>query len=246
MRGSVALMRDILSMIDPDVFGHAQRLERLAKQMGEAVGYKPIWELEVAALLCQVGRVTLPEDIRALSLQTQKLKSHEMQQVKRVPEIGASLLKHIPGFNRISDIVGWQDKRFDGTGLPATPVSGGQIPLGSRIIRLIRDLLVLEDGGLSRRAALEECKNRPGHYDPELVELAHELFTGDDSVEKLVTMRDLSVGMITRSSIVDTAGRVMVAPGQEITSMMLASLANFHSRVGLVEPFEVRVAAATA
>ena len=139
----------------------------------------------------------------------------------------------------------WQDKRYDGTGHPEKPVSGEDIPFGARILRLVRDVLTLEDGGLGRRAALEACAGRPGHYDPEIIEAALEVFVSGNGLERLVNVRDLAPGMVTRSAIYDSTRRMMVASGQELTPALIARLENFHERIGLVEPFEVRVPSAT-
>ncbi|HIA03383.1 MAG TPA: response regulator [Myxococcales bacterium] len=246
LQGSVAVMRDILSMVDPAVFGQAQRMERMARYLGEALGYSPIWELEVAALLCQVGCVTLPEDVRAFSDQPERLNPRELKLVEHVPDVSASLLKHIPGFEPIAEIVAWQDKRFDGTGHPPVAVVGTDIPLGARIIRLVRDVLNMEDAGLTRRAALKRCENMPGHHDPVVLAAAIEHFARIVIVEKLVSFGGLETGMITRSAIHDKSGRMMVAAGLEITPPLLAGLENVHFRVGLKEPFEVKVIIHTA
>jgi HD-GYP domain-containing protein (c-di-GMP phosphodiesterase class II) len=233
-------MRDILSMVDPTVFGQAQRIERMVRALGKALDYSPIWELEVAALLCQIGQVTLPEDVRTFSNQPNKLNPHEIKLIERIPDVSAALLKHIPGFDTISEIVALQDKRFDGTGHPAIAVAGRDIPLGSRIIRLVRDVLKMEDSGLTRRAALEQCLNMPGHHDPTILELAVDHFAGIEFIEELVSFAALRAGMITRSAIHDNAGRMMVAPGLEITPALLSSLENIHWRTGIKEPIEVR------
>ena len=240
-RGTNALMTDLLSMAEPTIFGQAQRLERMAGEMGEALNYSPLWELEVAALLCQVGRVTVPSEVNALADAPHKLNSKEKRLLQNVPDVGAALIGHLPGFENISEIVAYQDKRFDGTGHPADRTSGKGIPLGSRIIRLLMDILRLEDGGLNRRAAISQCRDMLGHHDPELLDLAVELFGAGEGSEELLPLRDLRPGMITRSSIMDSTGRVMVAPGLELTAPLLKSLENFHARVGLVEPFEVQV-----
>ena len=103
--GCVSVMRDILSMADPPAFGQAQRMERVVRELGEAIDYTPLWELEVAALLCQIGRVTLPEDVRALISKPQKLSIRDAKLVRHIPDVGAQLLSHVPGFERVSEIV---------------------------------------------------------------------------------------------------------------------------------------------
>ena len=242
LKGSLAVMRDVLSMVDPDTFGRAKRLEGMVTEIAQAMDYSPLWELETAAMLCQLGRVVLPDALRKGSDEPSRLKAQERKLLESVPELSASLIEHIPEFSGIGEIVAWQDKRFDGTGFPNMPIKGDEIPLGSRIIRLARDILEFEDGGLSRRAAVGYCHEFPGHHDPELLEVASSLYAQVQTMETLVSFGELKVGCVTRSAIHDKNGRKLLAAGMEITAPMLASLETLHLRVGLIEPFEVKLA----
>ena len=242
LKGSISVMRDVLSMVDPESFGRAKRIEKMVQEIGREVNYDPIWELEVAAILCQLGRVVLPEEVRTASHQPSRLLPADRKLLETIPEVSASLIEHIPEFERIGEIVAWQDKRFDGTGVPNIPISGEEIPLGSRIIRLVRDVIDFEDGGLTRRAAVNYCSELPGHHDPALLDVATSLYATLETLETLVSFRELQPGAVTRSAIHDKNGRRLVAAGMEITAPLLASLESFHLRVGLVEPFEVKLA----
>ena len=242
LKGAIAVMQDVLSMVDPETFGRTGRLERMVSEIGRELNYTPLWELEAAARLCQLGRVVLPEGLREGASQLSRLNTQERALVESVPDISAALIEHIPEFEAIGDIVAWQDKRFDGTGHPAMPISGDEIPLGARIIRLARDILDFEDGGLTRRAAVGYCHEFPGHHDPALLEVASRLYAQTQTLETLVSFSELKVGAVTRSAIHDQNGRRLVAAGMEITQPLLASLESFHLRVGLVEPFEVKLA----
>ena len=246
LKGSIAVMRDVLSFVDPETFGRAKRIESMVQDIGKEVGYEPLWELEVAALLCQLGRVVLPGDLRSASQQPSRLLAADRKLLETIPEVSASLIEHIPEFERIGEIVAWQDKRFDGTGPPNIPIAGEEIPLGSRIIRLARDVIDFEDGGLTRRSAVGYCSEFPGHHDPELLKVATSLYAQMQTMEKLVSFSELKPGAVTRSAIHDKNGRRLVAAGMEITAPLLASLESFHLRIGLVEPFEVKLAVDTS
>ena len=135
----------------------------------------------------------------------------------------------------------YEDKRFDGTGFPFETRVGDQIPHGARIIHLMRDVLVHEGGGLGRGAAIAACAEDVGHYDPEILEVARVVFGTDPSVDRLVSLGDLEVGMVTRSNIKDEAGRILVGTGMVITDPLLQRLNYFHEARGLQQPFEVTV-----
>lgn len=241
MEGSMAVMQDILSLVDPGTFGRSNRLQSMVAELGSALEYPNISELKLAAALCQVGRVIIPVEVREKESKGERLTNAESRMFERVPEIGERLLAHIPAFKAVASIVLWQDKRFDGTGFPFETRHGAQIPHGARIIHLMRDVLEHQAGGLGRGAAIAACAEDVGHYDPKILEVAIVLFGTDSSVDRLVSLGDLEVGMVTRSEIKDQAGRTLVGTGMVITDPLLHRLNYFHETRGLQQPFEVTV-----
>lgn len=239
MEGSMAVMQDILSLVDPGTFGRSNRLQSLVAQLGSALEYPNLPELKLAAALCQIGRVVIPVEVREKASKGERLTPAESRMFERVPEIGERLLSHIPAFKAVAAIVLWQDKRFDGTGFPFETRVGDQIPYGARIIHLIRDVLEHQAGGLGRGAALTACAADIGHYDPQVLQVAERIFRNGSSVDRLVTLGDLEVGMVTRSKIKDESGRVLVGEGMVITDPLLHRLNYFHETRGLQQPFEV-------
>ena len=241
LEGSIGIMQDLLSLVDSDTFGRARRLKEMAARLGSAMGHQPLWELTIAASLCQLGQVVVPMDIRQKSTNGERLNATESRMLTRVPKTGARLLHHVPAFAGVAEIVLWQDKRFDGTGFPFEPRSGTDIPLGARILHLLRAILELEAGGLSRTAALAACQAKPGHFDPHIVEVATRLFVEDSTGSHLVTLMELKAGMITRSPIKEQNGRLLVGPGIEITEALVRRLSFIHETRGLLTPFDVQI-----
>jgi len=239
MEGTLAIMRDLLSLVDPESFGRAKRLKEMAEDLGKALDYQPLWELTIAASLCQLARVTLPDEIRDKQAGGKRLSGVEENMVTRVPETGARLLRHVPILQGVAKIVHWQDKRFDGTGFPFGNLAGTDIPQGARILRLLQDILQAESRGLSRPAAISHCAQNPGHHDPEILALAKEVLCNFETIELLVSLAELKPGMITRSDIKDNSGRLLVGPGIQITEALKGRLAYFHEIRGVQQPFEV-------
>jgi len=241
MRGALAVMQDLLSLVDSETFGKSKPLEELAAKLGQALGYEPVWELTVAASLCQLGRVTLPDEVREKAVTGKRLTIPEKQMLTQIPETGSRLLQHIPVFQGVSKIVHWQDKHFDGVGFPFERCEGKDIPLGARVLKLLRDLLEMEASGLSRTAALVVLAGKEGHYDPEILKKAQEILTNVHTIERLVTLVDLRAGMVTRSGIKDKRGRLLVGPGIPITEFLMRRLTYIHETRGIQQPFEVRI-----
>ena len=62
LKGSIKALSDVLALAIPDAFGRATRVKERALQLGEARGMEDLWQLEVAALLSQIGAVVLPPE----------------------------------------------------------------------------------------------------------------------------------------------------------------------------------------
>src|SRR6201999_721168 len=60
LHGAVSALSDVLALAAPAVFGQGARLRRLGSDLADQLGFDDTWELEVAALLSQVGAITLP------------------------------------------------------------------------------------------------------------------------------------------------------------------------------------------
>jgi hypothetical protein len=88
----------------------------------------------------------------------------------RVPQIGYNLLSHIPRLESVAVAVLYQNKNFDGTGFPLDGVSGEEIPIGARILRILQDLVADESAGVSKARALEKLTHFPVRYDPRVVD----------------------------------------------------------------------------
>jgi response regulator RpfG family c-di-GMP phosphodiesterase len=239
MEGSMAVMQDILSLVDPDAFGRSKRLQARVAKLGEALKYPDIHQLSLAAALSKIGRVVVPVEVRDRAKGGERLTIAESRMLERVPEVGHRLLAHMPEFSSVAKDVLWQDKRFDGTGFPFQTRVGSAIPLGARIIHLMQDVLEHEAAGLGRAAAIAVCEEDVGHYDPEILEAAKLVFVRETQVERLLMLGELQVGMVTRSDIKDGAGRTLVAAGMVITDALLQRLNYFHEIRGLQQPFEV-------
>ena len=154
LSGAIRVLAEILAVIDPQVFVRAEKLRDHARSIGKALQADNIWELEVSALLSQLGLVTIPRAVVNKYRSCLALSSGEKEMLARVPEIGRSLLAHIPRLESVAEIVLYQSKHFDGSGIPQDAVSGERIPLGARVLKIAGDLIQLEAQNMTGMKAL--------------------------------------------------------------------------------------------
>jgi len=247
LNGSVKVLTEILSIVEPIAFGRAQILRNRVYEFSASYAMSNSWELELAAMLSQIGFVTIPYILIEKSRSGQVLTSAERDMLVRIPEIGSRLLANIPRLDVVSKAVLYQNKHYDGSGFPNDAIKGAEIPYASRLLKVINDLLELEESGATRSDSLIELKNRVGIYDQLVLEAVSRVFGEEsphgadrmDCAEK--KLHELGIGMLLVSNIETTNGQLLIAAGYRITETLLERIRNYSRLVGIREPVVVRV-----
>jgi len=238
--GCIRVLTEILSMVEPRSFGHGQRLKDYMAGLADALKVGPAWELEGAAMLAQIGFVTIPPGIVQKFNAGLRLEPLEREMIDRVPEFGANLLSRIPRLDNLARIVRYQRKDFDGGGVPTDEVAGGGIPLGARMLRIVADILDFAARDLPNPAIIERMFQVPGRYDPELLRQAIvTILSSAPKGAKRVPLKDLRVGQMLKDPIHSNDGTALVAAGNRISALLLDRLNNFTEFGGIREPIQI-------
>lgn len=247
LNGSVKLLTDILSVVDPKSFGRGQKLSAMITEIAETVPLPDLWEMQLAAMLSSVGQITLPPELLVKAHHDQPLSKSEEQLLLSVPAITARLLANVPRLEGVARITRYQAKCFDGSGLPADELRGEDLPAGARLLKILNDFLPLEAKGLSHLEILDELAARRGWYDPRLLAALRACFglTAAQPGVMRVTMSlgagDLAAGMILASDLVTKEGTLILSGGHLLNEMILERVRNFKTLYGIQEPIFVRV-----
>ena len=154
--------------------GHSRRVACLTRQLAEAIGLdaQDVQRMHIAGLVHDVGKIGVPETVLC---KPGALEQHEVDQVRRHPEIGWTILKDIPNFDDILPGVKHHHERWDGKGYPEG-LSGEDIPLCARLIALA-DAFDAMCSTRTYRTAMDRTKvleiiraNAGAQFDPALVE----------------------------------------------------------------------------
>ncbi|MBL9210695.1 MAG: response regulator [Opitutaceae bacterium] len=246
LNGTIKVLCDILSILDPAAFGLGQTLRDCMRDYARHVKIAQSWDLELAAMVSLVGYVTIPAPILHRFRAGLALKPEEKTMLARVPLVGSELLVNIPRLEEVARIVLYQNKNFDGTGMPHDSCAGKDIPAGARVLRVLTDLLALEAGGISRPRAFAELRTRRGAYDPDILEAVSSCYHVSDPAvgapldsEHEVTLAGLCVGHLLVANIETIEGVMLVSAGTVVTPVILEKLRNFATVIGIQEPFRV-------
>jgi response regulator RpfG family c-di-GMP phosphodiesterase len=242
LKGSIKVLTEVLSIVNPEAFGRSSRIAKHVKQIASYLGVSEAWQFELAAMLSQVGCFTLPESTLKKLYQGKDLFGDELQLFERHPLIASNLLSHIPRLENVAEIIQYQEKHFDGSGIPQDDRRGEAIPLCSRVLKVALDLDVLEAKKFSKYDAIQELKKRKGRYDPAILEAMEAVFKASENCsESRIYLRDFQAGMILCEDIYTTQDRLVISRGQEINSILINRLMTFAKNIGIREPIAVRI-----
>ena len=129
--------------------------------------------IHVAGHLHDLGKIGVPDEILA---KTSPLTPKEWLEIRKHPDIGADILAPIACLREcgIVDMVRAHHERFDGSGYPKG-LTGGQIPLGARIITVADSLSAMLQSRPYRtaksfdEACREIARGVGSQFDPKVV-----------------------------------------------------------------------------
>ena len=158
LRGSVKVLTDVLSLANPTAFGHASRVRRMVQKLCKQLNVDQPWQCEIAAMLSQIGCVTVPSSTLNKIYHGQTLSDDESQMMAAHPSIGRELVANIPRLESVAEIIGSQQKCFDGSDTQADTPAGKEIPLGARILKVAIDYDTLKWSGLADVEVITELR----------------------------------------------------------------------------------------
>jgi putative nucleotidyltransferase with HDIG domain len=165
---------------------HSTRVTEFTLKIARTMGFseKELGDLELAALLHDVGKIAVPETVLN---KPGRLTDEEFALIKEHPARGETILKPVLELKEISKVVRAHHEHYDGSGYPDR-LKGREIPLGARIMAVADayDSITSERPyrkAASHRYAVKEIIRCSGtQFDPEVVE--HFLEIGNTLVQE--------------------------------------------------------------
>ena len=241
LRGSVQILTELLALSKPDAFGRASRLESLTRKMALVMDVSPMWEIELAAALSQIGLFAFPDALIRKIVLGRKLTPEEQVLFANHPQTAADLIANIPRLERVARIVAYQEKGFDGSGVPEDSIQGKDIITGARVLKLAIDFDAFTQSGLSMGEALNRLKRDQAKYDPAaLSALAVVLADESKFAVRELSVVELKEQMILADDIYSTnPSRKLLAKGHELTPSILNYIKQLRRTIGVREPIHV-------
>lgn len=243
---SLHVLTEILSFAHPLAFSRATRLRQIVKALVEELSIPNAWELEVAAMLSQIGCVTLPEDLLRRSYSTEPMSEADRSLYESHAETGARLLANIPRLETVVHIVRNQFARVEP--LPANEELGSidRKLLGSHLLKTAMELEASqsEEASVPEVLARVHARDRRGRS-PRLQKALDEIRSAAlQQPFKTVYFSELKIGMTLHADVQDRSGALLLSRGNVLSPTTLECLRRYRESRGIREPVEVVVTGA--
>jgi response regulator RpfG family c-di-GMP phosphodiesterase len=220
--GCIKALVDILAITNGVAFGRATRVKRLATDVAALLGVPNFWQLEAAAMLSQIGYISLPVELVEKLYYGKRLTSEERALADGAPAIAKKLLGHIPRLEPVMEILAACLQT--NSDLP-----DGLIKLGARILSLVLDYDAQIAQGHSVEVAMSALRAQSGRFDHKLLESLESLVglgAGTPEVKEVLVSR-LTPGMVFMHDLFTQVGTLLVPKGFEVTETFLERARNF-------------------
>jgi response regulator RpfG family c-di-GMP phosphodiesterase len=232
LKGSVQMLIDVLSLASPSAFSRSSRIRDYVCQAVSRLNVKKIWELEIAALLSQIGWIALPTDLVTKVHNGAVLSADEVKMFRSHPALGGRIVGLIPRLENVSRMIAHQMVPFRDIGLSAENIADDTGLLGAQILKACIDLDTLILGGLSHRLSLGKMRGKEGDYHPAILRsLEHiEIAEIETAEEKQIYVHDLTDSMILAQNVYTRDGILLAPKGLSASLSLRVRLENYRAQ----------------
>ncbi len=233
LTGSINALSEALAVANPEAFGRARRLERIAAALAKEAGLPRLWPLKVAAALSQMGAITLPPEVSTKWNAGEELTAVEQAMVERSKRVPQQLLRHIP---RIEPVIALLDTLAD------EALSSPMRSLEESALRMAVEVERRHAAGEPIEAIITALEGDPrleGVFLDALKRIGGLLLGARPN--RKVTIQGLQPGMVLVEDVRTRSGALLITRGREVSDGLMVRLRNFAATVGVKEPLTVAV-----
>lgn len=237
LKGAVDVLVEVLGLAAPAVFAESRHVRNFVHHMVTSLQLPEPWRFDLAAQLCGLGCITIPQAILQKAHAGKALVGKELSIWDSQYEVAFKLLSTIPRLEEVAYLIRAQqvnNKEWDERDLPDSALLRGAeiLRVALRYQELTRT--VPEEEALSRLTSAPE-------FSAEVLQALTDCVKKGPVPTQLrkVTVRELIPGMVLSADVTTPKGIVVVTQGREVTGALIERLLNFAQGLGIIEPIEV-------
>jgi hypothetical protein len=224
-------------------FSRTTRVLRYVRHLAAILTLTDSWQVEAAAMLSQVGWITIPTDIAQKVSANQPLSPEQSLRFLEHPGAAARIIERIPRLQTVAKIVEGQCAPYQATAVGLEPDAPRDlVRFGAAILRAAIDFDERRQCGMSYAATLADMHLLADQYHPEVIAAVARI----EAVElaewtKAVPLDALVLGMIIEEDLCLRNGMCVIGSGQQLTATSLQRLAGFWHAIDTDRTITVRI-----
>jgi len=242
LHGCITMLTDILALVNPGAFSRTARLKRYTRHIVRSLDLPHAWQYELAAMLSQIGSVSLPNELLDKVRTGQALTLDEQRAFEAHPQVARRLLSNIPRLEPIAEMVARQLEPLRPAAAPDADEADPHVTFGADLLRIVLTFDRLVSNGLGPDAAVNRLRRLTGQRCRDVIDALRDIRMRPAGMEPwTLTVRELEEGMLLDEDVKAANGVLLVTKSQEVTPSMIERLKHFARTIGVAEPIRVLV-----
>jgi CheY-like chemotaxis protein len=244
--GAVGTLWELVQLTSPGLALRSQAIRDIVRRIARILGVKDSWQYELAATLCLVGCLALPEDVFERGYRGEALSAEEGAMFRAHPETAARLLLKIPRLEIVAEIIRGQqqpkNERPDAEEFKAESCAKASSGQGARILNLALEFDRRVYRAVTFDSALVELR-MSRRFDPRMLDALEGYSPAPAEFEvRRIPVRSLRPGMVLEKDVMSAAGGVLILKaGTVLTDTWIQRLDNFSKTRGVDHSIGVRI-----
>ncbi len=222
--GSIRALVDVLGIVNPIAFGRGSRIKRLAMQLAQQAGLPSSWELEAAALLSQIGYVSLPVELVEKAVNGESLNADEVLLLGETPKVAQGILARIPRLENVAAIVAYANRPD-----PAKEPRDPEVAANASVLMTVLEFDALTSRGEDADTAVATLRARFGPKNAAMIShlaAVQGAAVGGPQLRE-IRLREVAPGMVLMDDLRTELGTLLVSRGYEISQSFIDRMRNF-------------------
>jgi response regulator RpfG family c-di-GMP phosphodiesterase len=246
LKGVINVLTEVLALANPDATECSIKMLEYMELLAKRLKLPASWKFVPMVQLSQLGYVIFPQEKLKYLENGLIISQEEKQLYSERPSLAASLIKQIPRMEKIAENILYQEKCFNGEGTPHDNVSGNNIPIGARMLKVVNDFIRFEKHEQSKEIAFSKLDKQKQFYDPKILRAFRTALNLDIEFSLImVKFVDLKEGMILNNRIYTKQQRLVARKGQMVSESLLQIISHCLRNKALEGLIEVKILSRT-
>jgi FixJ family two-component response regulator len=210
-RGTIRALSDLLALMNPAVFGRAERVRRTATKLAGRLALPDPVQLDIAVTLWHLGCLALPPVVADKLGRGRALTEDETALLEELPATATRLVAHIPQLRAVREL------------LAVLSSPSRKSSIAGQLLHAALETETLESQGVPEKELFETLDVLLAGYDRRMLEELRAMRGEDGAALRVrdVLLRDITEGMVFATDVVTQAGLLLIARGQAVTPPLL-------------------------